>query len=248
MQGSGSGDPGAIIEPMNRVLRILSVAMITTGVVFLTDAGLTLAWKEPLSAVYSSLRQNAAASELDSVRRDFLERPEVSAVGGGGDDAGGPDPERRAKRLAALFAEDMEPGEAIGEIEIPAIDAGYVVLEGTATADLQRGPGHYPDTALPGEGKTIGIAGHRTTYGAPFKRIDDVDEGDEIILEMPYATLTYEVTETRIVEPEQVEIVDDVGRERLVLTACHPLYSAAQRYAVFADLSSVELLSSASAS
>jgi sortase A len=119
--------------------------------------------------------------------------------------------------------------------------ADYVVIEGTDEGDLQKGPGHYPTTALPGQGKTVAIAGHRTTYGAPFNKIDAVDVGDEIILEMPYATFVYKVTETDIVDPSDVEIVDDVGRERLVLTACHPLYSAAERYVLFADLADVTL-------
>lgn len=225
---------------MTRTLHILSVALVTVGIVFLTDAGLTLAWKEPLSAIYSSVRQGEAANELEDVRQGFLELPAVAAEGDQGPTS---DPLKSARRLAGLFSEQAENGEAIGRIDIPAIDADYVIVEGTDTSDLQRGPGHYPDTALPGEGRTIGIAGHRTTYGAPFNEIDEVKEGDRIMLDMPYAVLTYEVTETRIVEPTMTEIVDDVGRERLVLTACHPLYSAAQRYAVFADLESVELAS-----
>ena len=116
-----------------------------------------------------------------------------------------------------------------------------VVVQGTDTASLQKGPGHYPDTAFPGEGRTIGIAGHRTTYLAPFRKINEIEDGDEIVLEMPYATFTYTVEKHEIVDPNQVEIVDDVGYERLVLTACHPLYSAAQRWAVFAKLSDVSL-------
>lgn len=221
---------------MRRGLRILSVALITAGLVILTDVGLTLAWKEPVSALYSSVKQGRAEAELDSVEDDFLALPGVARSA-----HGGADPKREASRLADLFAARMEDGTAIGRIEIPAIDADYVVIEGTGTADLQRGPGHYPDTALPGQGKTIAIAGHRTTYGAPFNRIDEIERGDRIVLEMPYANFTYEVTRTLIVEPTQTEIVDDVGREQLVLTACHPLYSAAQRYAVFADLDAIEL-------
>ena len=87
----------------------------------------------------------------------------------------------------------------------------------------------------------MGIAGHRTTYGAPFNQIDKIEKGDSITVEMPYGTFTYTVTDTEIVDPSQTDIVDDVGRERLVLTSCHPLYSAAQRYAVFADLVGTEL-------
>lgn len=120
------------------------------------------------------------------------------------------------------------------------------MIQGTDEGDLQKGPGHYPTTALPGQGKTIGIAGHRTTYGAPFNQIDKIEVGDEITLEMPYATFTYKVTKTDIVDPSDVGIVDNVGRERLVLTACHPLYSAAERYTVFADLDEITLFSGGS--
>ena len=98
-----------------------------------------------------------------------------------------------------------------------------------------------PRSALPGQGRTVAIAGHRTTYGAPFNQIDKIDVGDPIALEMPYGRFTYDVTATKIVDPSQTGIVRDVGRDRLVLTSCHPLYSAAQRYAVIADLKRVDL-------
>ena len=149
--------------------------------------------------------------------------------------------QRLAEKLADLFAKNLQDGKPIGRIEIPAIDADYVLIQGTEEADLERGPGHYPDTALPGQGRTVGIAGHRTTYGAPFNQIDKIEKGDSITVEMPYGKFSYQVTDTRIVDPSQTGIVDDVGRERLVLTSCHPLYSAAQRYAVFADLVGTEL-------
>jgi len=80
----------------------------------------------------------------------------------------------------------------------------------------------------------VGIAGHRTTYGAPFRRIDETERGDEIVVEMPYARFVYRFERSRIVDPSQVDVVRDVERDRLVLTACHPLYSAAERYVVFA--------------
>lgn len=220
---------------MVRAVRILSVALVTAGLLILSDAAMTIAWKEPLSAIYGSLKQGEAAAELETVRDSFLRSPRVDRV------ESAADPTRRARRLANLFASTLEDEQSIGKIAIPSINIDYVVIEGTGTAALQRGPGHYPDTSLPGQGKTIGIAGHRTTYLAPFRNIDDIAEGDEIVLRMPYGTFTYEVTETRVVEPTQIEIVDNVGRERLVLTACHPPYSAAQRYAVFAKLGDFEL-------
>ncbi len=114
------------------------------------------------------------------------------------------------------------------------------MVEGTDTATLRKGPGHYPETRLPGQGGTVGVAGHRTTYLAPFRTIDELRRGERIILEMPYATFTYRVQKQEIVEPTQTSVIDDVGYERLVLSACHPLYSAEQRIIVFARLARVE--------
>ena len=224
-----------MISPVRRLLRILSVSLTTAGIVILLDAGITLAWQEPISAIYGSIRQNQAESQLQDIKDDFLSQPAVVDL------PPAQNIDARAEELADLFEKTLRDGKPFGRIEIPSIDADYVVIQGTDEGDLQRGPGHYPTTALPGQGKTIGIAGHRTTYGAPFNRIDKIEIGDEITLEMPYATFTYEVTKTDIVDPSDVEIVEDIGREQLVLTACHPLYSAAERYAVFADLADITL-------
>jgi sortase A len=225
-----------MIPAMRRLARIASVALITAGVVLLADAAITLVWKEPLSAIYSAIEQNQAADELDSLSDEFLQDPDVADLA-----ASRAATARRAERLADLYEKRLEEGKPFGRIEIPSIDADYVVVEGTEEADLERGPGHYPDTALPGQRRTVAIAGHRTTYGAPFNQIDKIEIGDTIVLEMPYGTFTYDVTATRIVDPDQVGIVRDVGHDRLVLTSCHPLYSAAQRYAVFADLKRIDL-------
>jgi len=219
-----------------RAARILSVALITAGVVILADAAITLAWKEPLSSVYGSLKQSAANGQLEELQEKFLADPTVADIRAADARA-----ERQAKELAAIYADKVKDGQGIGRIEIPSIGADYVLIQGTDTADLQKGPGHYPDTGLPGQGRTIGIAGHRTTYLAPFRKIADVDEGDEVELDMPYGRFTYTVVDTDVVEPQETDVVDDVGRERVVLTACHPLYSAAQRYVVTADLSDIDL-------
>jgi sortase A len=203
-------------------------------VVVLIDVGMTLAWKEPLSTVYGSIQQGKAADSLHELEQSFFDLPQARAAANE-NDAG-----ERIDQLADAFADEVETGQGIGRIEIDAIALDTVVVQGTDTASLQKGPGHYPETAFPGQGSTIGIAGHRTTYLAPFRRINEIEKGDEVVLEMPYGTFTYEVEGDQVVDPYQVEIVDDVGYERLVLTACHPLYSAAQRWAVFARLSDAE--------
>jgi sortase A len=223
--------------PVRRVLRILSTALITAGLVILTDVAVTLAWKEPVSTIYGSIQQGRADDELDELRDEFPSPADLRAL----ERVDGV--RRKAAVLADRFADQVvdRTGEGIGRVRIPRIDLDTVLVEGTDTGTLQRGPGHYPETAVPGQGRTIGIAGHRTTYLAPFRDIDELEEGDEVIVEMPYATFTYEIDRIDIVEPIDVQIVEDAGYERVVLTACHPLYSDAQRYAVFGRVAEVSL-------
>jgi sortase A len=140
------------------------------------------------------------------------------------------DPPRRVIRRQPL------KGDAIAKIEIPAIDVSEYVVEGTDTASLRKGPGHYPETPLPGDPGTTAIAGHRTTYGAPFRRIDQMKPGQVVRIDMPDARLVYRVERTAIVDDQELSVLDGVGYQRLVLSACHPLYSAAQRVIVFARL------------
>ena len=218
---------------MHRGLRILSTVLITAGLVVLIDVGLTLVWKEPVSTVYGAIQQGQAEDDLAELEARFPTRADLRAL----EDLA---LEQRVARLADRFADEVKTGEGIGRIAIPSIDLDIVFVEGTDTASLQKGPGHYPSTAFPGQDKTVAIAGHRTTYLAPFNDIDEIEDGDEITLEMPYADFTYEVEKHKIVDPSDVWVIDDRGYDRLVLSACHPKYSAAQRYIVFAKLSEID--------
>jgi sortase A len=208
--------------------------LITAGVVVLADAATTLVWEEPVSAAYGSLEQGQASDELGDLEAEFPATGDLAALEGVTGDAA------QAKVLADLFEDRITEGDAIGRLQIDRIGLNSVVIQGTTTAILQRGPGHYPTTQLPGQGGTVAIAGHRTTYGAPFRNINEIRDGDEIRLVMPYAAFTYEVEKHEIVDPTDVEIIDPVGYDRVVLTACHPLYSAAQRWVVFARLRTIE--------
>jgi sortase A len=127
-------------------------------------------------------------------------------------------------------------GEATARIQIPAIGVDKIVVEGVALPDLKKGPGHYPLTPLPGQEGNAAIAGHRTTYGAPFNRIDELKLGDEITVTTVQGEFTYEVAETLIVSPTQVEVLQDKGDNRLTLSACNPKYSARQRIIVVSKL------------
>ena len=130
-----------------------------------------------------------------------------------------------------------DPGEAAGRIEIPRIGLDWIFVRGVTSADLKKGPGQYPDTPMPGAAGNAAIAGHRTTYGAPFNRIDELNEGDEIVITTVQGRFRYEVAEQLIVDPSQVEVLRPIpGRNTLTLTSCHPKYSARQRIIVRADL------------
>jgi len=227
---------------VRRLLRILSTALITAGVVVLADVGITLAWEEPVSSLYAKYHQGKANGQFEDLQESF-ER-DVAALQdpsqNGGEESG--DDVRDARPLARELAKRIDEGEGIGRVMIPEIGVDAALLEGTDAGTLQKGPGRYRETRLPGQGGTVGIAGHRTTYQAPFRRLNELARGDEIEIELPYGTFTYAVEKIRIVDPTDVEIVRNVGRERLVLTACHPLYSAAQRIAVFARLDAIDLL------
>ncbi|MGZ5319883.1 MAG: class E sortase [Solirubrobacterales bacterium] len=214
---------------LHRPMRILSTALITAGLVVFADVATTLLWEEPVSAAYNRIEQSRAGDQLADLEDSFSTEVE-----------GDFDTEAQTRVLAKRFERQIGIGDAIGRIKVPGIGMNLVLMNGTDTETLRRGPGRYPQTPLPGLGGTTGIAGHRTTYSAPFRRINEIEDGDEIRIELPYADFTYEVQKHQIVDPGDVHIVNPVGYERIVLTACHPLYSAAQRYAVFARLTGVE--------
>lgn len=144
-----------------------------------------------------------------------------------------PQPQAPRKRPAPRR---LDPGDGIGVIEIPRIDVRQVVVEGIGVNDLKKGPGHYPGTAMPGEQGNVVISGHRTTYGAPFYRLNEVGPGDEVMLSTPSNVYTYRVTGTRIVAADDTTVVVRTDDARLSLTTCHPRFSARQRLIVIAEL------------
>jgi sortase A len=226
---------------MRRFAHIFSIALITAGVLVVIDVGVTLAYQEPLSAIYSSIKQGEKESQLKTLESEFLTQTDVQQIQKAEQ---APDPKARKKaisanvsQLAQRLVDESKPGDALGRIEAPGMDGlDLVFVQGTDESSLELGPGHYPETAMPGQGKTVAIAGHRTTYLAPFRHIDDLKPQDKITLKMPYGTFIYSVQKSEIVDPSDVGIIHDTGYERLVLSACNPLYSAAQRYIIFAKL------------
>ena len=143
------------------------------------------------------------------------------------------------------YWESLAPGSgAFGRIVIPAVDLDTLVLPGITGAELRRGPGWIDWTQLPGPEGTCGIAGHRTTYGAPFRRLDELVPGDTIDVYSPYRRYRYEVTRTLVVRPDEIYVVEPGDEPMLTLTACHPPYSARYRLAVQAKLVEVRRIDS----
>jgi len=212
------------------VLRFVASVLITSGILMLADAGLTLAWQEPISAFLAQQEQDRLSQQLDAYARGALRREEqlVAAIR---------NLRRRLARLAAIERARAKIGSPIGRIELPTLGRKYVVVQGTDVGTLRKGPGHYPGTVFPGQAGTVAIAGHRTTYLAPFRTINELKHGQRIVLKMPYGRFTYAVEKTQIVGPNAIWITRRVpGAPRLVLSACHPLYSASHRIVVFARL------------
>ncbi len=218
---------------MSRRARLISTTLIVAGALLLGDVVATLVWQEPVTGLIALVKRH-------DVNRRYLSYSSMPLTAG----------ERVSlqrltsaeERIAFLAREDQQRvpnGAAIGRLTIPKIGVSYEVVQGTSTGDLELGPGHYSSTSFPGLGETVAIAGHRTTYLAPFRNINQLHAGDRIELQMPYGTFRYVVQGQRVVTPNAWWITRNLGYERLVLSACNPLYSASQRIAVFARLASV---------
>lgn len=219
---------------MRRPARLLSTALILAGVLVLADVAVTLIWQEPVTAVIALVKRDGldrrylsySSNPLNATQQASLTR--LANV------------DQRVSYLARQDERQVPNGAAIGRLVIPKIGVAFEVVQGTDTGDLELGPGHYASSAFPGLGETVAIAGHRTTYLAPFRNLNELSHGDRIDLRMPYGTFVYVVQNTRIVQPNAWWITRNVGYERLVLSACNPVYSAAQRIAVFAKLAAVQ--------
>src|SRR5215469_15354291 len=127
-------------------------------------------------------------------------------------------------------------GEPVGDIRIPAIGINQVVVEGTNTPDLRKGPGHYTGTPLPGQGGNAAVAGHRTTYGHPFYNLDAVKVGDPIVLTTLQGIFVYDATRSFVVSPTDTTVINNAFADVLTLTTCNPRFSASTRLVVQAKL------------
>jgi len=221
---------------VRRMLRALSSTLIVLGVLALVDVGVTLVWQEPFSALYAKLQQDqlrGTLRTLEYAKPSARENARLLEL---------VNERRRIAFLAGELARHAALGSAVGSIRIPRIGADFVLVYGTGTEELEKGPGIYtqsiyPGTRFPGLGATTAIAGHRTTFLAPFRHIDDLRRGDRIMVDMPYAHFVYTVMGHRSVLPTDVyAAIRHAGYSRLVLSACTPPFSAAERLLVYARL------------
>jgi sortase A len=226
-----SGPDGGRPAATARALRVAAILLIIAGVLALLDAVVTLVWQEPITALYALLQQDHLSADLSKVEHAAptpVERVALASLA---------DERSRIAYLAGQLERQSGEGAAVGRILIPRVGANYVVVDGTDTEDLIKGPGVYKETHFPGIAGTTAIAGHRTTYLAPFREINFLKRGNHILLYMPYAHFTYTVTGQRVVSPNDVPAaVSEVGYSRLVLSACTPVFSAAKRLLVYARL------------
>jgi sortase A len=209
--------------------------LLVVGIGVLAWTATVYLWKDPFTTAYTAYEQRRLASNLEEQferwqqTREPVSRPTTPSKP--------TKPERRhddLSREARRFRLAAGDGDAIARLRVPRLDLNLVVVDGTSVADLRRGPGRHEDTFMPGEGELVYVAGHRTTYGAPFSRIDALDPGDTISLELPYGTVEYRVTSHRIVDDNDLSVLESRDREELVLQACHPRFFASQRYLVYA--------------
>lgn len=210
---------------MKRALRIAGTALAATGLLAAAWAITVWQWQDPFTSLYTAHQQQSLETAYESTEVGY--RAPIRA--------GVPTVSLAAiRREAAGYRGQLGRGDAVGKLSVPRLGLDAIVVEGTDSATLTKGPGRYTKSYVPGEGELIYIAGHRTTYGAPFARIDRLREGDEVRIRVPYGTFSYRVTRHVIVPADDVARLRSAGREEVALQACHPRFFATQRYIVYA--------------
>ncbi|HST25297.1 MAG TPA: class D sortase [Gaiellaceae bacterium] len=214
-------------------VRVTGAMLVGAGVLGLAWALVVWQWQDPITALYTTYQQHKLAESYDQTLATYHvpALPPVSPVHQAA--------ELKAEQLAIAaeartYRRTLKVGQALGRIRVPRLGLSMVVVTGTDESSLEKGPGWYTGTRLPGEGQLIYIAGHRTTYLAPFAHIDAMRFGDSIMLELPYATFVYRVTGHVIVPSTDVARLKSRGYEQLALQACHPRFFATHRYIVYA--------------
>jgi len=214
---------------MRQTVRITGAILLGAGALGLGWALLVWQWQDPVTALYTTYQQHRLAASYD---RTFASYQAASLPTGPRVDLHA---EQRAIKLeAARYRRTLKVGQGLGRIKVPRLGLNMVVVTGTDESSLEKGPGWYTGTRLPGEGQLVYIAGHRTTYLAPFAHIDALRRGDAVTLELPYATFVYRITGHVIVPSDDVARLKSRGYEQVALQACHPRFFATHRYIAYA--------------
>jgi len=212
-----------------RLGRWLGTLLIAVGVLVLAWAFVVWKWNDPFTALYTHFKQSHLSAEyrqIDSTYRPLPAPPGVSVAA----------EERIVRKEATRYRSAVGIGKPIGRIQVPRLGLNMILVDGTDHDSLKEGPGRDPRTFMPGQGELVYIAGHRTTYLAPFAHIDAMRPGDRITLTLPYATFVYSVTGHVIVSADDLAVLQSHHHEVLALQACHPRFFATHRYIVWAKL------------
>ena len=216
---------------MRRPLRILGTVLIIAGSLTLVWALVVWQWQDPFTALYTKWKQHQLASQYEKRVRTFAGSVSDTSLAA----------ERSSiAREAKAYRAHSERGEAIGRLRVPRMGLNMVLVNGTDHETLKKGPGRDLRTFMPGENRLVYIAGHRTTYLAPFSHIDRMRSGDRVTIEVPYGTFIYSVTRHRIVKATDLSVLRSPRHEVVELQACHPRFFASHRYIVYARLMRVE--------
>jgi sortase A len=216
---------------MRRRVHLLGTLLAVAGVLTLGWALLVWQWQDPFTALYTTWKQHQLASQYDKRARSFtttISGPTVKA-------------ERASiAREAKLYRLSSKRGQVIGRLRVPRMGVNMLLVNGTDHDTLKKGPGRDGRTFMPGENRLVYIAGHRTTYLAPFSHIDRLRRGDRVTIQVPYGTFIYAVTRHRIVMSTDLSVLRSPRHELVELQACHPRFFASHRYIAYARLLRVE--------
>lgn len=227
----------------HRPLYWAGVLLIICGMLIIVYMGVLVWWGDPYTSWITAHKQHVISRELNEAQSKTKERLFRQGVVMTNKSLVIKNGRLPLTGVALSYAKEarayrigIKNAEPIGRIRIGSIGLNMVFVQGTSSYPLTFGPGHYNMTDFPGMGGTVAIAGHRTTYLHPFRHIDAIPMHSYILLDMPYGRFVYETFAHRIVSYNDWRILNKKPFEELVLSACHPLYSDAQRYVVFARL------------
>jgi sortase A len=219
---------------VRRLVRIAGTVLAVAGVAVLVWVLVVWRWQDPFTALYTHWKQHQLSQAYNRRFADY--RPTHLHKSGVPISV----TTKAIAREARLYRIHSERGQAIGRIRVPRLHVNMILVNGTDHDSLTKGPGRDRRSYMPGEGQLIYIAGHRTTYLAPFAHIERLRSGDTVTLDVPYATFRYRVFRHLIVDAYNMSVLRSHGREVVELQACHPRFFASQRYIAYARLVRVE--------